>query len=211
MTNFIPIFPLGIVVYPGENLNLHIFEPRYKQLINECYSSKKPFGIPTVIENKIQDYGSLVGITELSHIDEKGEMDIKTQGLKVFRILEVIKEVPDKLYNGAIVNYPDNNAAGNPAVMQKIIKSIRDLHKLLKIDKDFKKEDAELLCYDVAHHIGLSLEEEYELLGLLDERQRLEYIKRHLTKVIPMVAGLEQLKEKVKLNGHFKNLAGFDL
>ena len=66
-------------------------------------------------------------------------------------------------------------------------------------------------CYDVAHHIGLSLEEEYELLGLLDERQRQEYLKRHLTKVIPMVAGMEQLKEKIKLNGHFKNLPGFDV
>ncbi|MEI9807146.1 MAG: hypothetical protein WDO16_04225 [Bacteroidota bacterium] len=57
----------------------------------------------------------------------------------------------------------------------------------------------------------MSLEEEYELLGLLDERQRQEYVKRHLTKVIPMVAGMEQLKEKIKLNGHFKNLPGFEL
>ena len=63
----------------------------------------------------------------------------------------------------------------------------------------------------VAHHVGLSLEEEYELLNLLDERQRREYLKRHLTKVIPMVAGMEQLKEKIKLNGHFKNLGGVDL
>jgi hypothetical protein len=61
----------------------------------------------------------------------------------------------------------------------------------------------------VEHHIGLSPEEEYELLQLLDERQ--EYLKRHLTKVIPMLAGMEQLKEKIKLNGHFKNLGGVDL
>lgn len=211
MTNFIPIFPLGIVVYPGENLNLHIFEPRYKQLIRECHSGKKPFGIPTVIENKMQDYGSLAEVTELSKVHDNGEMDIKTQGLRVFRILEVIKEVPDKLYNGAIVNYPDNHERGNPEMMRKVMKSIRDLHQLLKVDKKFIKEDAQLKSYDVAHHIGLSLEEEYELLGLLDERQRLEYIKRHLTKVIPLIAGMEQLKEKIKLNGHFKNLSGFDL
>ena len=63
----------------------------------------------------------------------------------------------------------------------------------------------------MAHHIGMSLEEEYELLGLLDERQRQEYLKRFLTRVIPMVAGMEQLKEKIKMNGHFKNLSGFDL
>jgi hypothetical protein len=68
-----------------------------------------------------------------------------------------------------------------------------------------------LKAFDVAHHIGLSLEEEYELLGLFDERQRLEYLKRYLAKAIPMVSGMEQLKEKIKLNGHFKNLGGFDL
>jgi hypothetical protein len=49
------------------------------------------------------------------------------------------------------------------------------------------------------------------LLYLFDERQRQEYIKRHLAKVIPMVAQMEQLKEKVKLNGHFKNITGFNL
>jgi uncharacterized protein len=211
MTNFIPIFPLGIVVYPGENLNLHIFEPRYKQLIIECYAAKKPFGIPVVIENKLQDYGSMVEINELSKMHDNGEMDIKTKGVKVFRILEIIKDVPDKLYSGAIVNYPDNFEKENPDMMRKLMSSIRDLHQLLKVNKEFKKEDGEVNCYDVAHHIGLSLEEEYELLGLFDERQRQEYLRRHLAKVIPMLTGMELLKEKIKLNGHFKNPEGFDL
>jgi len=208
MTNFIPIFPLGIVVYPGEKLNLHIFEPRYKQLITECHSQKKPFGIPPVIENRLQDYGSLVELTEVSKIHENGEMDIKTMGSRVFRILEVIKEVPDKLYTGAIVNYPETNEEGNRELMKKVMNSIRELHKLLRVDKDFKKKDEEVKAYDVAHHVGLSLDEEYEMLHLLQERQRQEYLKRHLTKVIPLVAEMEQLKEKVKLNGHFKNLSG---
>lgn len=211
MTNFIPIFPLGIVVYPGEDLNLHIFEPRYKQLINECHEQKKPFGIPTVLDNKMQDFGSMVTITEIFRVDENGEMDIRTKGEKVFRILEVIKDVPDKLYSGAIVNYPDTYEKGNIELMRKVMTGIRDLHKLLKVNKEFMKADEEIKCFEVAHHIGLSLEEEYELLGLFDERQRQEYLKRHLTKVIPMVAGMEKLKEKIKLNGHFKNLPGFDI
>jgi Lon protease-like protein len=211
MTNFIPIFPLGIVVYPGEKLNLHIFEPRYKQLISECHAGKRPFGIPAVIENKMQDHGSMVEITELSQVFDNGEMDIKTTGVKVFRVLEVIKEVPDKLYSGAIVNYPDNYEQGNPELMRRVMNSIRELHDILKVKKDFKRADEEIKCYDVAHDVGLSLEEEYELLALFDERQRQEYLKRHLAKVLPMVAGMEQLKEKIKLNGHFKNLGGFDL
>lgn len=211
MTNFIPIFPLGIVLFPGEDLNLHIFEPRYKQLISECHAEKKSFGIPAVIENKMQEYGSVAEITEISELHGNGEMDIKIKGVKIFRILEIIKDVPDKLYSGAIVTYPDNHEKGSAAVMRKVMNSIRDLHRLLKITKEFKKEDEEITCYDVGHHIGLSLEEEYELLGLFDERQRQEYLKRHLAKVIPMLAGMEQLKEKIKGNGHFKNLSGFDL
>ena len=199
MTNFIPLFPLNIVVYPGEDLHLHIFEPRYKQLITECHAAQKSFGIPAVINNKVQDFGTAVTITELSKVYDNGEMDIKTKGDKVFRILEVIEEIPDKLYSGAIVNYPDNYERGNPELMRKMMASIRELHQLLNVKKD------------LAHHVGLSLEEEYELLNLLDERQRREYLKRHLTKVIPMVAGMEQLKEKIKLNGHFKNLGGVDL
>jgi len=209
MTNFIPIFPLGIVVYPGENVNLHIFEPRYKQLVKECHDSKKPFGIPAVLNNKLQENGTLVNVTELSKMYDNGEMDIKTKGEQVFRMLELIKEVPDKLYSGAIVNYPDNIEQGDIELMRRVMNGIRELHKLLNVSKDFKKPDEALKAYEVAHHIGLTLQEEYELLGLMNELQRQEYIKRHLTKVLPMVAEMEGLKEKIKQNGHFQNLSGF--
>lgn len=191
-------------------MNLHIFEPRYKQLINECHANGRYFGIPTVIENRLQDYGTLVRIKEITTVHENGEIDIKTVGEKVFRILEVIKEVPDKLYSGAIVNYPNNHEQGSPDVMRKLVSSIRELHRLLKVNKDFNKHDEELNIYDVAHHVGFSIEEEYELLHLLHERQRQEYLKRHLTKVLPLIAEMENLKQKIKLNGHFKNLSGFN-
>lgn len=210
MTNFIPIFPLGIVVFPGEQLNLHIFEPRYKQLIHECFEAKKSFGIPSVINDKINEMGTVVQVTEISKEYEDGKMDIKTEGLQVFRMLEMINTLPDKLYSGAIVSYPDNDEKGNRALMQGIVNGIKELHKLLNIEKKFTKPDNELWCYDVAHHAGLSLQEEYELLELMQELQRQEYLKRHLKKVIPVLAEMETLKEKVKLNGHFKNLKGLD-
>ncbi len=211
MTNFIPIFPLSIVVYPGEDLNLHIFEPRYKELIQECSKNGKQFGIPTVINDKMNEMGTLMEIKEISKLHDNGEMDIKTKGVKVFRILEVVKEIPDKLYSGAIVNYPGNSRQGNRTLMTGVIKAIRELHNLLKVTKDFKKPDEELWSYDVAHHAGLSLEEEYEFLQLLHELQRQEYLKRHIVKVLPMLSEMETLKERVKLNGHFKNLHGFDI
>lgn len=211
MTNFIPIFPLSIVVYPGEDLNLHIFEARYKQLIAECIANNKPFGIPAVIGNNMNELGTLMEITEVSKTYDNGELDIKTKGQKIFRILEVIKEIPGKLYGGAIVNYPKNIQAGNRLLMQKVIKAIHELHKILKVTNKFKQPDSELWSYDIAHHAGLSLDEEYEILGLMNELQRQEYLKRHLAKVLPVVAEMETLKEKIKLNGHFKNLEGLNL
>ncbi|MCW3092641.1 MAG: peptidase [Ferruginibacter sp.] len=211
MTNFIPIFPLGIVVYPGEELNLHIFEPRYKQLIADSKEGKRPFGIPAVIGNTMSEMGTLMELLEITKLYDNGEMDIKTRGIKVFRMLEIIKTVPDKLYSGAIVNYPQNYSNGNRELMEKVVAGIRRLHTILKISKTFNKADNELRSYEVAHHAGLSLEEEYELLQLMHELQRQEYLKRHLLKVVPVVTEMETLKDKIKLNGHFKNLGGFDL
>jgi uncharacterized protein len=211
MTNFIPTFPLGIVVFPGEQVNLHIFEPRYKQLIRECFAEGKPFGMPVVINNRIQEMGTLVEVTEVVKLYDDGEMDIKTQGIKVFRVLENIRELPDKLYSGAIVNYPENRENGRPELMEKVLTAIRQLHRMLNLTKDFKKADDALTAYDVAHHAGMALEQEYELLQLMQELQRQEYLKRHLAAVLPIVAGMESLKEKIKLNGHFKNLSALDI
>lgn len=122
----------------------------------------------------------------------------------------MIRELPEKLYSGAIVNYPDNIETGNRELMQRLVGGIRELHRLLKIEKSFQKPATELSVYDVAHHAGLSLREEYEVLELLHELQRQEYLKRHLQKVLPLMAEMEVLKERVKLNGHFKNLSGFE-
>jgi Lon protease-like protein len=211
MINFVPIFPLEIVVFPGEQLNLHIFEDRYKQLVSECFAENKSFGIPTVLKNNVAGMGTLVEITEIVAVHDDGKMDIRAKGLSVFHVLEVIKSVPDKLYSGAIVNYPANDDARQVRMMQRVMNSLRELHTLLNVNKDFKKPVEELLSYDIAHHAGLSLDEEYELLGLLREDQRLEYLKRHLSKVLPIIAGAEQLRQRVKLNGHFKELKGFNL
>ena len=66
MTNFVPIFPLSIVVYPGETLNLHIFEPRYKELVKECVAGKKAFGIPTILDGKLSEMCTLVTIAQVA-------------------------------------------------------------------------------------------------------------------------------------------------
>lgn len=209
MTNFIPLFPLAIVVFPGEEVNLHIFEPRYKQLINDCFTAKKPFGIPPVINNLVSETGTLTEITEISKVYENGEMDIKTKGIGVFKILEKIQELPDKLYHGAIVTYPHTSYTGSNSLMKKILSGLRELHLFLNVSKDFKKADKDLLSFDVAHHAGMSIEDEYHMLEFDQELHRQEYVKRHLVKVLAVAAQMNGLKNKIKLNGHFKNLEGF--
>lgn len=210
MTNFIPLFPLGIVVYPGELLHLHIFEPRYRQLIGECSKEARPFGIAAVINNRVQETGTLVNLVEIVTRYEDGRMDIRVKGDRIFRMLEMVKTIPEKLYSGAIVHYPANRVESNPRLQATVLSGIRDLHKWLNVKKDFPRPDNELCSYDVAHHAGLSTEQEYELLELLDEWQRLEYLRRHLQTTLPVMAELESLKEKIRLNGHFRELKGWD-
>ncbi len=211
MTNFIPLFPLNIVVFPGEQLNLHIFEPKYKQLITECFSEKKVFGIPTVIDGQMSEMGTIVEILSIEKKHENGEMDIKTSGIKVFTLLEIIKEIPNKLFMGGIVTYPDNVASGIDNKMKKILETLRYFHELLEVKKDYKKEDKDVTTYDIAHHVGMSLEQEYEFIKLLREDQRQEYIQRHLKKIIPTIEELKNLKKRIQMNGHFRKLSIEDL
>jgi hypothetical protein len=210
MTNFIPIFPLGIAVFPYEKLNLHIFEPRYKQLLNDTIQSQKPFGIPVVLNGKISEIGTLVEVVEISKTYENGEMDIKTRGISIFNILEIIREIPEKLYSGAIVSYPTNNTNAMPSLIEKIKDEITLLHNILTVNKTIQAENRELLSYDFAHHIGMTIEDEYNFMQLMREDHRLEWIRRHLKKVIPILTQMEELKSKIRLNGHFRNLEGFE-
>lgn len=211
MTNFIPIFPLSLVVYPGEQLNLHIFEPRYKQLIIDCFEKKKPFGIPSVINNSIEEYGCSVVVEQIVATYDNGEMDIIAHAQHVFRILEVIKDIPDKLYRGAIVSYPHNNVQGSTSLRNQTIELLKQLHAQLHIKKDMAKEPNEWCSYDVAHLSCLSPQQEYELLQLFNENQRMEYIKQHITSMLPSLKNIESLMDRVKRNGHFRNLKGYDL
>lgn len=210
MTNFIPIFPLSIVVYPNEPLNLHIFEPRYRQLILECVEQKKHFGIPPVIQGEVKEMGTLMEVVEIAKVHADGSMDIKARGTDVFKILEIIRELPDKLYSGAIVTYPDNIMFdARLGVMKEILTGLRKIFERLNITQEFTKPDDSIISYDIAHLVGMTMEDEYLLLELNRELHRQEFIKRHLAKLVPAITELEEIKDRIKLNGHFKDLEGF--
>lgn len=212
MMNFIPVFPLNIVVYPGEQLNIHIFEPRYKQLIKECIAEEKLFGIPVVLDKRIQEYGTTLKVTELVKEYDNGEMDIRAKGQSLFRVLEIVKELPDKLYSGAIVDYPQNiTTIDNNKTADLVMSEVKRMYALLNVEEKLPDISEGIVSYKIAHFIGLGQEKEYELLQLLTETQRLEYIRQHLNGIMPTLQSLEQAKARIQLNGHFRDLSLGDL
>jgi len=204
MMKFLPLFPLGLIAYPGEQVNLNIFEPRYKELINECFNNQTNFGILPYLKEELKEYGCIMKVTDIHKRYEDGKLDISTEGIGIFRMIEYIKKVPNKLYSGAIISNETLKDDAVPSLLQKCIKLADELFNTLNLDKEKIKNINN--AFQLAHHIGFTQEQEYELLTIKRESVRTKLIFKHLKKIIPVVKEAELLKEKVKLNGHFKNI-----
>jgi ATP-dependent Lon protease len=206
MDRLLPLFPLKLVAFPGEKLNLHIFEDRYKQMINECFDNRLTFGIPAFIEGKVMDIGTEMRIISVQKTYDDGEMDIKTEGVGIFKIDVFHRQAPDKLYAAGKVQDIPIEQRGNKLYGEAIIEKVKELFDLLKINKPIPRKASELFTFDIAHHVGLNIEQEYELLNIPTEIKRQEYMLEHLQKLIPMVSEMNRLRERVQMNGHFKML-----
>ncbi len=210
MTNFIPIFPLALVVFPNEKVNLHIFEERYKQLINDCAENGKPFCVLPVIGEKITEFGTSVQVAEIRKRYPDGKMDITIEGQRICKVLEIIKSVPDKLYSGAIAHFSHNSLKPATQATRPVLNYVKDLLNLLSIHKP---EEPSILStsYQLARLCGLNLQQEYELLQLLNESHRMEYLRRHLASVLPVIREMESLKTRIQMNGHFRSLKSWGI
>lgn len=212
MPTFLPMFPLQLVVFPGENLNLHIFEPRYRQLVQECETEGITFGIPAYLNGKLMDIGTEVQLLTIEKRYESGELDIKTKGLGIFRIREFYKVAPEKLYSGAEIEYLNPpSLEGDYLLAEQILTIVEELFSLLNVHKELPETPNDFRVFDWAHHIGLSTDQEYTLLCLPGEKERLIYIKSHLDELLPRVREVEEVRRKAQMNGHFKNVIPPDL
>ena len=198
----LPLFPLKLVVYPNEVLKLHIFEPRYKQLVNECFVKKERFGIPTYLNNQMGEYGTEVNILSIDKTYTNGEMDVQTKGTRIFRLHEFYQKGKGKLYANGQVEYLENIDDPDADLQQQIVDKLQELYDTLGT----KKTIGEFNSFDIAHHIGFSDEQEYQLLQIQREQQRQEMIVQHLNHIVPVIIETERLKARIKMNGHFKNL-----
>lgn len=207
MTNFIAIIPLKAVVFPGENLNIHFEEAKYVQLIQDCNQEKKTVGVIWQAITEIEVVGTLMEIVEITKTYKNGSLDVRLKGTQVFRILHPMPKVEEKLYSGAIVTYPENINIKIAASLSKvIIAEVKKLYLLLNLEKKFPQNKVDWVSYDLAHTVGFSEKQEYELLTILNEIQRMEYIRRHLKSMLKVVNELEILKTRIMLNGHFRTL-----
>ncbi|NMM49625.1 LON peptidase substrate-binding domain-containing protein [Marinigracilibium pacificum] len=205
MKNFLPLFPLKMVAFPGEPINLHVFESRYKQLVNECIQTDQPFGIPGYVTGVIE-YGIEVRIEELSHTYSDGRMDIKTRGERVFKVENYKNPWPGKLYAGGEVVYLDNvYDSVDSIVKDRYYSLINELFELLNL-KTIDPALEQISSYDLAHKVGLSISQEYELLKLTRESERKMFIVDHLEHTLPVIKEYERSRTVIKMNGHFKHL-----
>jgi Lon protease-like protein len=205
MSSYLPLFPLNLVAFPHEKLNLHIFEPRYRQLINECLEERKTFGIPAFLGDRVQKYGTEIRVKALSRRYDDGRMDIETEGVRVFRLLQFQKLAPGKLYPGGEIEFLDEDETFVDDVRNALIVQVKRLYGLLKMPIELDMRRSNCISYELAHKLGLSVEQEYELLTIRSEGERQAFLLRHLERAIPVVADMERTKERIKLNGHFKH------
>jgi len=206
MATLIPIFPLELVLFPEEKLNLHIFEPRYRQLIQDADQHDIRFGIPFFQKGKEMTYGTTASLTEISKTHANGTMDIKTKGQQVFRIHQIHTTYQDKLYSGATVDFIETVYDSNEKKAAELGSLVTQLYKLMKIEKALPRIEDNHYSYKVGHHLGLSKKQELALLRISQESERKDFLIDHLQNLLPIVIEMEELRKKVEMNGHFKNL-----
>ncbi len=201
----LPLFPLNIVTFPGEDVNLHVFEPRYKQLVNDCLENQDPFGIPSYVHNKIE-LGTEVEIVQVSKTYEDGRMDIKTKATRVFRVIDYWNPWDEKLYAGGEIEYID--ATSTECDLGKLLRMKELVAQLFAWLQEVNTPNVATAksVFDFGHKIGFKLEEEYQLLKMSSENERLDFTIQHLESLLPALERAQSAQERIKQNGHFKHL-----
>ena len=190
-------FPLNIIVLPGEEVPLRIFEPRYKQLVEECMESSLPFGIPYINENGITELGSEVEISKLVGRNSNDDMVITVRGKSVFEIIDHINILPHKLYGGALAqHHMADFSTTNPEIAVRV-KTLRinlsdELGTLVVGDN--------INMLDIAKAIMLKSEEKYRLLSLRSKSAMERLILTHLSFIELIRSQESKLENNFQLN-----------
>lgn len=204
----LPMFPLQSVFFPGETVPLHIFEERYQELIKDCRSEAITFGIPVYIDKKIE-FGTEVQLVEVVNTYEGGEMDVVCVARQVFKVVSFENEMENKLYAGGEVEFLEANNDADENLRSDVLAKIEELYQLMAVELPTVPAD-KFNSYAFAHKMGLSFDQEYELLQLTNEIERLHFIRLHLESTIAILKQINTTKAVIEMNGHFKNFDPLD-
>ena len=201
----IPLFPLNVVLFPGEQLPLHIFEPRYRRMVRECLDSKSPFGMLLALPDGIVRVGCTAEILEVIKRYEDGRMDIITVGRDPFRVVELFSG--DPLLEGHVDFLEDTDSTAGPQSIKQLVELYETCHTLLfsGIPKDFDSVPPDQLAYTIAAALPLDLLWKQQLLELRSESERQHRLSTYLRDWAPHLQKVETLRHRAGGNGSSLN------
>ncbi len=185
MSSLLPIFPLELVLLPGVPLPLHIFEPRYKEMIAECLEQKKPFGVVRASSDGVADIGCTAEIMSVTKKYDDGRMDILTRGVERFEVIEVNED--RSFLQAEISVVQDEDEPGKPAA-EMVTQAVRlhaEIAKLAGAEPSGPDEHSGNLSFLLAGSLPLDLDFKQSLLSTLSEAKRLEAVIGYLEAILP--------------------------
>lgn len=195
-----PLFPLGLVLLPGEVVPLHIYEERYKRMIAECLDADSEFGVIWVSDEGLHPVGCSAQITQLLERMEDGRMNILVQGDRPFR---VIRAIEDMEYPAGDVEMLDELDAEEPGADPGVA-ARQGYADLVERVTDTRPSESDLLALDsfgMAATIAFELEAKQELLELRSEPARLERLTSLFAQALERYEYAERAAERAKTNG----------
>ncbi|MFL5869268.1 MAG: LON peptidase substrate-binding domain-containing protein [Thermoleophilaceae bacterium] len=194
-----PLFPLGLVLLPGEVVPLHIFEERYKLMIGECLDGESEFGIVWLSDEELKDTGCAARVTQLLERMEDGRMNILVQGTTPFLLQRRIDDLP---YPAGDVELLDERDDGDPgAAGGEARNRYADLVERVTDSRPSEEDLSELDAYGMAATLDFDLEAKQDLLELRSERSRLERLAELFEATIERVEHAERAAERARGNG----------
>jgi Lon protease-like protein len=179
----VPIFPLELVLFPGVPLPLHIFEPRYKEMIAECLELKQPFGVVRASSEGVADIGCTAEILQVTNRYDDGRMDILTRGVERFEVLQVNED--RSFLQAEIAFIQDEPSRPARSMVEQAVRLHAEIAKLAGTGVTGPEEGASNLSFLLAGSLPLDLDFKQKLLVTLSEAKRLEAVVGYLEAVLP--------------------------
>jgi Lon protease-like protein len=196
----LPIFPLEVVLFPGAPLPLHIFEPRYKEMIAECLEQGKPFGMVRSKENAVAEVGCSAVILNVMKQYEDGRLDIASEGKQRFSILELNHDRP--FLQAEVTWFDDDEPAPLPGKeAETAIQLHEELFKVLGQDAEIDR-GKHPLSFQLASQLPVDLDFKQAILEMKSEAERIETLLEYYRATIPKVEKTLQARERASGNGH---------